>query len=63
MKLSIIPSPCGEDVMLRINEIPGQVIHRIVLTTAELQELKVAIEKFQQEQPFRVAKNATGGKK
>ncbi len=60
MKIELIPSPCGEDIMLRINEIPGQVIHRIVLARHELQELKVAIEDYQGNQPFKVAREATG---
>ena len=58
MNIKIIASPGGADVLLRITV--SDEVYRIVLARHELQELKVAIEKHQSEQPFRVAKEATG---
>lgn len=55
MKIEIISSPLGEDVLLNIGEL------KILLACHELQELKVAIEKYQEEQPFRTAEEGTGG--
>lgn len=61
MKVKIIPSPGGADVLLRITTTDE--VYRIVLARHEVQELKVAIEKWQEAQPFRVAREATGGRK
>lgn len=61
MKIELIPSPGGEDIMLKVSDNPYGFVHRIVLAQHELQELKVAIEKYQGEQPLRALKGATGG--
>jgi len=60
MKVDI--SYCLERIWVKVEDSLGDECV-MLLKRHELQELKVAIEKFQQEQPFRVAKEATGGKK
>jgi len=57
MKVNI--SYCLERLWVKVEDSLGDECV-MLLKRHELQELKVAIEKWQQKQPFRVAKEATG---
>lgn len=59
MKYDFYKSPTGQDVVLRIIASRDEV-HRIAFTHPELQELKVAIEKYQEEQPMRSLREGRG---
>lgn len=58
MKYDFYQSPTGEDVVLRIRD--SNEVYRIAFTHPELQELKVAIEKYQEGQPMRTLREGRG---
>ena len=61
MKVEIIPSPTGEDVMLKITDDRfDEETHRIVMTHPELHELEWAIRKYLEGQPVRNLKEGGG---
>ena len=60
MKVEIIVSPTGEDVMLKLIHGSYKEVDRIVATRQELHQIDWAIRKHLEEQPSRNLKEATG---
>jgi len=59
MKIKLISSPSGEDILLKTSGSPLEKA-AIVTTPQGLHQLDWAIRNFLENQPFRVAKEATG---